>query len=86
MATTKERLLITLAPDMAKELRQRAKREASPRATVAARLLREAMDNISDDEDRALAELAERRRKTTKRWLSPEEFWGLPPRARRRTA
>ena len=73
MATTKERILVTLTPDMARDLRVRAKRERSPRATVAARLLREA---IEAEEDRALALIADERMKYTGRWLSHEEVWG----------
>ncbi len=76
MATTKERILVTLTPDMARELTARAKREKSPRATVAARMLRDAIEDISDEEDRYLSTLGERRLRETKRWLTSEEFWG----------
>ena len=43
MATTKERILITLTPHTARELTLRAKREKSPRATIAARLMEQAL-------------------------------------------
>jgi metal-responsive CopG/Arc/MetJ family transcriptional regulator len=76
MATTKERILITLTPDMARELTARAKREKSPRATVAARMLRDVIEDISDEEDRHLSALGEKRLRETKRWLTSEEFWG----------
>lgn len=39
MATTKERILITLAPSTARALRARAKREQTPRATIAAQFV-----------------------------------------------
>ena len=39
MATTKERILITLAPSTARALRARALRERTPRATIVARIV-----------------------------------------------
>lgn len=39
MATTKERILITLAPSTARALRTRALKERTPRATIAARII-----------------------------------------------
>jgi len=39
MATTKERILITLAPSTARALRARAIRERTPRATIAAQFV-----------------------------------------------
>ena len=72
MATTKERILITLTPDMARELKERAEYEKSPRATVAARAIREW---LSDEEDRQLSAIGERRLAETKQWLTHEEFW-----------
>lgn len=86
MATTKERILVTLTPDMARELTARAKREKSPRATVAARMLRGAIEDISDEEDRYLSALGEKRLRETKRWLTSEEFWGTVSTKRTRTA
>jgi metal-responsive CopG/Arc/MetJ family transcriptional regulator len=76
MATTKERILVTLTPDMARELSVRAKREKSPRATIATRLLRDAIDDISDEEDRYLSAAGDHILATTKRWYSHEEVWG----------
>jgi len=73
MPTTKERILVTLTPDMAKEITAIARREKTPRATVAARLMRRALE---EEEDRALVTVIENRLKTTKRWLSSDEFWG----------
>ena len=76
MATTKERILVTLTPDMSRELKLRAKREKSPRATIAARLIREAIGDISDEEDRYLSAVGDRILATTKRWYSHEDVWG----------
>lgn len=39
MATTKERILITLAPSTARALRARSQRERTPRATIAAQFV-----------------------------------------------
>ena len=39
MATTKERILITLTPSASKALRARATREKTPRASIAARFV-----------------------------------------------
>jgi hypothetical protein len=46
MATTKERILVTLTPEMSRSIRAIAKREQSPKATIAARLMREALVGI----------------------------------------
>jgi hypothetical protein len=75
MATTKERILVTLTPSMAREIRAIAKREKTPRATIAGRLMREALEA---EEDRQLALVADARAKHTGRWLSHEEVWGRP--------
>ncbi len=40
MATMKERVLVTLTPDMAREIKTIAKYECMPKATVAALLIR----------------------------------------------
>lgn len=73
MATTKERILVTLTPEMARGLGTYAKHEKSPRATIAAQAIREWLD---DKEDRYLSELGERRLTETKHWLTANEFWG----------
>lgn len=44
MATTKERILVTLAPSTAKALRARAKKERTPRATIVARIVENELD------------------------------------------
>jgi len=79
MATTKERILITLTPEMSRELKARAKREKSPRATIATRLLRDAIEDISDEEDRYLSTVGDQILAATKRWYSHEEVWGKTP-------
>jgi len=73
MATTKERILITLAPDEARAIRAVAKREGRPRATIAARAIRHWLE---DEEDRYLAALGDEILKETKRWYTHEEVWG----------
>lgn len=73
MATTKERILVTLTPRMARDLSIYAKHEKSPRATIATRAIREWLD---DEEDKYLSAIGERRLAETKRWLTSEEFWG----------
>jgi len=45
MATTKERILITLAPSTARALRARSLREQTPRATIAARIVENGLDS-----------------------------------------
>jgi len=40
MTTTKERILVTLTPDMSRALKAIAKRERMPKATVASLLIR----------------------------------------------
>lgn len=72
MPTTKERILVTLTPDMARDIKAIAKRERTPKATIAARLMRRALD---DAEDRYLAALSDKRFKATKRWVPAEEVW-----------
>lgn len=67
---------MTLTPEMSRELKARAKREKSPRATIATRLLRDAIEDISDEEDRYLSVVGDRILATTKRWYSHEEVWG----------
>lgn len=72
MATTKERILVTLTPEMAKELRIISKREKTPRATAAAQLIRRALE---DDEDRRLSVHADLRASDPGKLLSSDAFW-----------
>lgn len=46
MATTKERILITLAPSTARALRARALQERTPRATIAAQFVELGLLNV----------------------------------------
>lgn len=77
MATTKERILISLTPAIAREIARRAKLERSPKATVAARLLQDAVNDLTDEEDRALSALGEKTLRETKRWYTHEDVWGV---------
>ena len=73
MATTKERILVTLSPRTARDLSIYAKHEKSPRATVATRAIREWLE---DAEDKYLSAIGDQRLASTKKWLTSEEFWG----------
>ncbi len=75
MATTKQRLLITLTPLLAQELAKRAKRERSPRATIAAHLLQAAIQDIDAEEDRYLSAIGDKVLTQTKHWYSHKEIW-----------
>jgi len=72
MATTKERILVTLSPRTSQDLSMYAKYEKSPRATIATRAIREWLD---DEEDKYLSAIADERLSNTKKWLTSEEFW-----------
>lgn len=66
MATTKERILITLSPRMARGINVIAKRERMPRATVAAQVLQAGLYELEDDdltkeEERELAKIVRAR-------------------------
>ncbi len=62
MPTTKERVLVTLTPDVARDVKKLAKRERVPRATKIAQLLRKALtDQREDEEDRWLSKIADER-------------------------
>lgn len=73
MPTTKKRLNITLSEEMDKDIQALARREKVPKATITAKLIREALEL---QEDTVLAALAEERMRThTGQWLSHEEVW-----------
>ncbi|MDP2652282.1 MAG: hypothetical protein Q8O94_04040 [bacterium] len=72
MATTKERILVTLTPEMAHGLGICAKHEKSPRATVAARAIREWLE---DEEDRELTRIVRERDVPGVKYLTHKEFW-----------
>lgn len=60
---------------VARELSKRAKAEQSPRATIAAHLLQEAIQDISNEEDRYLSAVGDKVLSQTKRWYSHKEVW-----------
>lgn len=78
MATTKERMLITLTPKVAREVRTIARREQTPRATVAAQMLSAFVDDLMDTditeaEERTLAGIVRERDKPGVKWLTEKE-------------
>ena len=78
MATTKERILITLSPRMARGIDVIAKREQMPRATVAARVLQAGLyeledDDLTADEERELAKIVRARDVPGAKYLTSEE-------------
>lgn len=74
MATTKQRINISVTKSTAKALAYLAKRDQEPLATKAGALLEFAIDI---EEDRVLSKIADERLKNHKgRWLSHEEVWG----------
>jgi hypothetical protein len=80
MATTKERILVTLSPRMARGINVIAKRERMPRATVAAHVLRAGLYELEDDaltkeEERELAKIVLARDVPGAKYLSSKEFW-----------
>lgn len=72
MATTKERILVTLTPDMARELKARAKHAHVSRASLAAHAMRTWFE---DEEDRYLSEVADKVAENPGKFLSSAEFW-----------
>ncbi|OGG92979.1 hypothetical protein A2609_01960 [Candidatus Kaiserbacteria bacterium RIFOXYD1_FULL_47_14] len=78
MATTKERMLITLSPKVAREVRMVARREQTPRATVATRMLSAFVDDLDDTdlteaEERTLARIVRERDTPGVRWLTEKQ-------------
>lgn len=78
MTTTKERILVTLTPTLARGIRSLARRERLPRATVAARMLHAAWSEIEEDvltrsEEKALAKIVRERDIPGAKYLTPEE-------------
>jgi len=72
MATTKERILITLGSGEARAIRAVAKREGRPRATIAARAVRHWLE---DEEDRELVRIVRERDISGVKYLTHKEFW-----------
>jgi hypothetical protein len=80
MATTKERILITLAPSTARALNAYAKSEQTPRATIVSKVLdawaeEEKEEYITPKERRALVKLLKKRDVPNAKYLSSKEFW-----------
>ena len=74
MATTKQRINISVSRRTAETLRHLAKRDQEPLATKATRLLEQALEL---EEDRFLSAIADERLKNHRgKWLSHEEVWG----------
>lgn len=74
MATTKDRVIISLKRSTKEALQYMAKRDQMPLASKASHLL-DLMVDI--EEDRYFGELADERLRTNKgRWLSHEQVWG----------
>ncbi|MBU6231774.1 MAG: hypothetical protein KGI45_01560 [Patescibacteria group bacterium] len=73
MATTKQRIAVTLDKNMGKALRLRAKRDQVPVASAASDLLRMALEI---DEDLHFGKIAEARMKMKDiKWIPHDEFW-----------
>lgn len=73
MATTKKRVNISLSKDLEKALGAIAKRDRVPVAAKAAELVRLGLEI---EEDVLLEQIASRRYRTAKKWLSHEDLWG----------
>lgn len=70
MATTKDRINISVSKRTARVLRLLAKRDQEPVATAAARLVEEALEL---DEDRFLSAIADERLKGKVRWIKDSD-------------
>ena len=73
MPTTKKRLNITLSEEMDKDIQTLARRENVPKATITAKLIREALEL---QEDMKLGYIAEQRASDGSEYvLNKDEFW-----------
>lgn len=72
MATTKERILVTLSSDMAKTVRGYAKRDHVSQASVFTRAMRAL---IEDEEDRYLSAVGDKIAENPGKLISSREFW-----------
>jgi len=72
MATTKERILVTLTPDMARAVRGYAKRDRVSRAAVFTRAMRAL---IADEEDKYLSAIGDEIADNPGKLISSREFW-----------
>ena len=80
MATTKERILITLTRSTARMLSIYAKSEQTPRATIVSKVLdawaeEEKEEYITPKERRALVKILKERDVPNAKYLSSKEFW-----------
>jgi predicted DNA-binding protein len=84
MATTKDRINISVSKRVRDDLRALAKRDQKPVATKAAELIEEA---LKTEEDIFLSRIAEERLKNHKgRWIPHDEAWRMiEAKAKRRT-
>ena len=73
MATTKQRINISVSKEMNDSLVHLARRDQMPAATKAAQLLAIALDI---EEDRLLEVIARERDTKDARWISHEVIWG----------
>ena len=74
MATTKQRIQVTVSSDAGRAIKILARRDRVPRATKAAQLIDDALEL---QEDIALSQIAdERLRNYRGPWLTHEEVWG----------
>ena len=73
MATTKQRINISVSKSTHETLKYLAKRDQEPVATKVAGLVEFALEM---EEDRMLSEIARRRDVKGVKWLSHEKVWG----------
>lgn len=72
MTTTKERILVTLTPKMASEVRIRARQNRVSRASIVARAMQAWLD---DEEDRYLSAIGDKIADNPGKLISSREFW-----------
>jgi len=72
MATTKERILVTLTPDMARAVRGYAKRDRVSQAAVFTRAM---CALIEDEEDKYLSKIGDEIAENPGKLISSREFW-----------
>lgn len=73
MATTKNRINISVSKEIEEALKMLAERDKRPVASVAANLLEEALEM---EEDIFLSKIADERLKGNPRWISHDDVWG----------
>lgn len=73
-ARPKQRMQITLGPDVGPAIRMLAKRDHVPAATKAAQLLRQA---IEMEEDIYLSKIADERDVPGVKWIQAEDVWKM---------